>query len=167
MGGFRSQTKRRLLNLIHSATGFQNMPESQTGYVSAFDSWLRWKRNVASVWPIFSYNQEGTWTELHRWSRRAFKTLPEVPVRTLKCIPFKEVPEVYHSFMHILHCFISPKASLPIRGVSRASISSVAIAVVTWTSSKDSGLQEDGVLIWAPLSFFCAHLPSFFIVIES
>ena len=50
--------------------------------------------------------------------RRAFKTLPEVPVRTFKCISFREVPEVYHRFMDILHCFISPKVSVPIRGVS-------------------------------------------------
>lgn len=50
--------------------------------------------------------------------RRAFKTLPEVPVRTFKCIPFREMPEVYHRFMNILHCFISPKVSLPIRVVS-------------------------------------------------
>lgn len=79
--------------------------------------------------------------------RKASKTLPEVPVRTFKCIPFREVPEVYHRFMDILHCFISPEVSLPMRGISPER----AYLVLQMQSSphrcrKGSGLQEGGLM---------------------
>lgn len=69
--------------------------------------------------------------------RKAFQSLSgQVPVRTSRCIPLREVPEVYHMFMDILHCFIFSKVFILIGGVPLDLV--YVDAVIILSSSKES-----------------------------
>lgn len=57
-------------------------------------------------------------------------------IRTSRCIPFREVPEVYHMFMDILHCFIFSKVFILIGGVPLDLV--YVDAVIILSSSKES-----------------------------